>query len=324
MNFLRTLLYLKKYVWVKKQIFKAIISWDFPIYLHLEPTNLCNLRCSFCPNAQNKEIKKQYMNLKLYRKIIDEYAKYKRLLLLLLHKDGEPLLHPDLPEMIRYAKDRQAAKIVHFATNGILLNENKSREVIDSGLDDIVISIDAVKKSTFLKLKGVDKLEEVESNVTNFIKTRNKLKSKKPFVRVKMIDMEETHSEVSLFQKKWERVADKVEITRLCNWPQLETVGKNTTSSTSRYPCTILWYSPAINSDGRVSACCFDGDKKRIIGDISEDSMFVIWHGKRLQAIRDAHCNGNYGICRNCSGWSLEPNLSSWLKNKEKSKKLNI
>lgn len=319
-NLFRILLYLKKYRWVKKRIFRAKISWDFPIYLHLEPTNLCNLRCSFCPNSLNKEIKKQYLELKLYRKIIDECAKYKKLLLLLLHKDGEPLLHPNLPEMIRYAKDKRSAKVVHLATNGILLNEDKSREIINSGLDDILISVDAVRKSTFLKLKGVDKLEEVESNVKNFIRIRNKLKSRKPYVRVKMIDMQETHSEISLFRRKWKGIVDKVEITRFCNWPQFEIAGNNADNSKGRYPCTILWYSPAINCDGKVSICCLDGDRKRIVGDVSEESLFDIWHGEKLQAIRDAHCNGNYNICGNCSAWSLEPNLGSWLKSQEKSK----
>lgn len=317
-NLFRLLLYLKKYSWVKKQIFRAKISWDFPIYLHLEPTNFCNLRCSFCPNFQNKKIKKQYMEIGLFRRVIDECAKYKKTLLLLLHKDGESLLHPDLPEMIRYAKDKQAAKVVHLASNGVLLDEKKSREIIKSGLDDIMISVDAARESTFFEIKGVDRLREIESNVINFVKIRNKLKSRNPYVRVKMIDMQETHSEISLFRRKWKGIVDKVEITRFCNWPQFEIAVNNTENSKSRYPCTILWYSPAINCDGKVSICCLDGDRKRIVGDVNEDSLFDIWHGKKLQAIRDAHCNGNYNMCGNCSAWSFEPNLGSWLKSREK------
>lgn len=311
---LSILTHLKKYNWIKKQILKAKISLDFPIYLHIEPTSFCNLRCSFCPSSRRQNLKNGYIQLDLYRKIIDECSEYKKLLLLLLHKDGESLLHPNLSEMIRYAKEKKAAKVIHLATNGTLMDENKAREIIDSGLDDVLISIDAATRATFLRLKGIDRLEEIEKNVKGFVNLRNKLRRKTPFVRVKMIAMEENQSELSLFYKKWKGIADRVEITKLCDWPQLKVNKKNKNNLLSRYPCTILWYSPAINWDGKVSICCFDADKRRIIGDVTKETLYNIWHSRNLNLIRKAHFSRNYDICADCSGWSLEPNLEYRLK----------
>jgi len=317
---LKLLTRLKRFNWLKKQYLKVKISKDFPIDLHIEPTNLCNLSCSFCPTPRNKDIKKGYMDLNLYKKIINECAESRKVMLLLLHKDGESLLHPDLPEMIRYAKEKNAAKITHLSTNGILLDKNMGRRLIESGLDDIVIALDAAKRSTYLEMKGVDRLEEVENNIFDFIETRKKLNSRKPFIRAKMIKTGKNNSEVSLFKKKWERITDQVEIAKFTDWPQFKTNNNLRGNSKKRYACPILWYSPAINWDGTVSICCMDGDKRRIIGDVTRDSIFDIWRGEKIRAFRQAHLDGKYEVCSNCTTWSLAPNLESWFRQQEKSK----
>ncbi|MBL7070866.1 MAG: SPASM domain-containing protein [Candidatus Omnitrophica bacterium] len=314
---LNILAHLKRFNWLKAQYLKAKISWDFPIDLHIEPTNLCNLDCSFCASPQNKEAKKGYMDMALYKKIIDECAASGKVMLLLLHKDGESLLHSGLPEMIRYAKEKKAAKIIHLSTNGLELDKNKSRLLIESGLDDILIALDAARRSTYLRIKGVDRLEEVEDNIMHFVEARKAINGKRPFIRVKMIRTEKNSAEVPLFKRKWERVVDKVDIAQVTDWPQFDINNNLKHTSKRRYACPILWYSPAINWDGKVSICCMDGDKRRIIGDVSEKSLHEIWRGDDMRKVRRAHLEGKYEICGNCSTWSLAPDLGSWLKQRE-------
>lgn len=316
---LKIINHLKKYRFIKTQWLKTRISMDFPIYLHVEPTNLCNLKCSFCPHYKNKENKKGHLDFNLYKKIIDECAHYQKTILLILHKDGEPLLNPELPELIRYAKLKKAAKIVHFATNGILLKDKISREIIAAEPDDILISIDAARRETYARVKGVDMLEEVEHNVLSFMRLKRELNKEKPLVRVKMIDAPDVHEEVKLFREKWAGKVDQIDISHLCCWPSFPEYKQEQQSLPRQYPCTILWYSPAINWDGRVSTCCLDGDKNRIIGDVRKESIFDIWRGKPLQAIRRKHLENNYAMCSGCSAWSLEPDLAHWLKKITKS-----
>ena len=310
---LKIINYLKRYRFIKAQWLKTKISLNFPIFLNIEPTNLCNLKCSFCPNNKNKQSKKGRIDLNIYKKIIDECAHYQKLILLMLHKDGEPLLNPELPVLIRYAKEKKAAKIVHFATNGILLNDKISREIIVAESDDILISIDAAKRDTYLRIKGFYKLEEVEHNVLGFMRLKRELNKRKPFVRVKMIYTADVNEEVQLFRQKWTGKVDQVDISKFIKWPSF---GEHSQRQNvlPQYPCTMLWYSPAINWDGRVSTCCVDGDKNKIIGDVAKESLFDIWNGETLQAIRENHLGNKYAMCEGCSAWSLEPNLTRWLK----------
>ena len=137
----------------RRKILQKKISFDFPIRLNIEPTNYCNLSCSMCPRELNRPF--GYMEFNLFKKIIDESILYGKRLIITLTKDGEPLLHPELPQMIKYAKDKKAAYKINFYTNGILLTETKSEEIIKSGLDTMHISIDAFTKETYKKSKIV-------------------------------------------------------------------------------------------------------------------------------------------------------------------------
>ena len=146
------------------------ISFVFPIRLNIEPTNYCNLSCSMCPRELNRPF--GYMDINLFQKVVDESILYGRRLIITINKDGEPLLHPELPQMIRYAKDKKAAYKINFYTNGILLTEAKSIELIKSGLDTVHISIDAFTKETYKKVKNSQKLEIVEENVKRLIELK--------------------------------------------------------------------------------------------------------------------------------------------------------
>jgi MoaA/NifB/PqqE/SkfB family radical SAM enzyme len=58
-----------------------------------------------------------------------------------LHGVGEPMLVKNLPKMVRYLKDR--GTYVLFNTNGTVLNERNGRALIDAGLDELRVSLDA-------------------------------------------------------------------------------------------------------------------------------------------------------------------------------------
>src|SRR3989337_2188137 len=138
---------LKKIKLIRRFALQRKISFVFPIRFNIEPTNYCNLHCSMCPRELNRPF--GYMDISLFHKVIDESILYGKRLIITINKDGEPLLHPELPRMIKYAKDKKAAYKINFYTNGILLTEEKSLDLIKSGLDTIHISIDALTKETY-------------------------------------------------------------------------------------------------------------------------------------------------------------------------------
>ena len=135
------------YSFLKPEII-ADAGRSYPLMLNLEPTLACNLACFFCPshNHNSKEIGMRtagMMKWELYQKIMDESAEHGPLLILNMHKDGESTLHPKFVYMIRYAKDAGAAEIVHFNTNATMRKKEKIDEILESGVDDITMSIDA-------------------------------------------------------------------------------------------------------------------------------------------------------------------------------------
>ena len=166
----------KRFRFARKIVLQKQISFDFPMRLNIEPTNYCNLSCSMCPRELNRPF--GYMDINLFKKIIDESVLYGKRLIITINKDGEPLLHPELPQMIKYAKDKDAAHKINFYSNGILLSEAKSIELIKSGLDTIHISIDAFSNETYKKIKNIQKLEVVEENVKRLVELKKKLRSK--------------------------------------------------------------------------------------------------------------------------------------------------
>lgn len=311
---------LKRFYFVRRVVLQKKISFDFPVRFNVEPTNYCNLSCSMCPRELNRPF--GYMEFNLFQKIIDESICYGKRLIITINKDGEPLLHPELPQMIKYAKDKKAAYKINFYTNGILLTEAKSIELIKSGLDTVHISIDAFTKETYKKVKNSEKLEIVEENVKRLIELKKKHHSKTPLIIVKIIQTPDTEDEIKPFVNKWKRVADFIEIGEYHTWDgTLDSSNQfnldNLSKGINRYPCTFLWYNPVILWDGRVTTCCVDYQGKGIIGDIKEETLAEIWQGDTLQKIRKAHLEGRYDsipLCNKCQFWKCEVNVEKWLR----------
>ena len=74
--------------------------------------------------------------------------------LLIFDDYGEPTLHKKLPDMIKYAKDKNVAETIRLVTNGTLLNPTLNPKLIDAGLDQIKISLEAVDEDNYKKISG--------------------------------------------------------------------------------------------------------------------------------------------------------------------------
>jgi len=312
-NLRRGIEFFKSNRFVRGNLLKLMINSRFPPFLFTEPTNNCNLKCSFCPRMKSNK-KVGNMSMDLYKKVIDESLKYGKRWGIGFVKDGDGLLHPELGKMIKYAKEKKSALFTHLTTNAVALSERKSLEILESGLDDLRISLDAATPETYEKIKGVQCFELVEKNVNRFLEIKKELGAKKPFVRIKIIRMKETEKEIESFRRKWESLADWIEVTSLYTWGDLNLDVSG--DRIKRYPCAFLWYWPIVNWNGDVSMCCLDnGDG--IVGNVNENTIFEIWNSKEYKRIREMHLNNEFEkipACRNCTGWTLDPDISSRLR----------
>jgi uncharacterized radical SAM superfamily Fe-S cluster-containing enzyme len=124
-----------------------------PVCLYLETTNRCNLLCTTCPRTYEELEPPADMSWELFRSIVDQVPDIERAV---LHGVGEPMLVKNLPKMVRYLKDR--GTYVLFNTNGTVLNDKNGRALIEAGLDELRVSLDAANAKSYLAIRGKDYL----------------------------------------------------------------------------------------------------------------------------------------------------------------------
>jgi len=302
---------------LKPEIIRQEINTDFPLVVNIEPTNICDLKCIYCPRTKAQK-GVGMMPWELYRKIIDELAEHRTLKMLHLFKDGESFLHPDFIKMVHYAKAVSVAKTVRINSNAVCWDDNKINEILDSGIDDITISVDAAYSITYSRDKKKDCLKRVESNIKQLLKKRNDNNKLTPFIRVKAMEFNGiSKEEIEAFIKKWEGIADEVQITGIHDWGGAVNGIEITDEKTDyRYPCAIMWYALAINWDGKVTVCSVDWDTEIEVGDVVRESLHDIWNGIRLKDARKSQIDRNFSkfsICRNCVVWVSVGDMHGWL-----------
>jgi MoaA/NifB/PqqE/SkfB family radical SAM enzyme len=165
-----------------------------PVCLYLETTNRCNLPCKTCPRTFEELEPPANLSWALFCSIVDQYPRVARVV---LHGIGEPLMVPDLPRMVRYLKQR--GTYVLFNTNGTLLNERRGRELIDSGLDELRVSLDAAEPETFKAVRGKDAFDRIVKNVRELRALQRRLEATKPRVSLWLTGLKDTIAQLPAF-----------------------------------------------------------------------------------------------------------------------------
>jgi radical SAM protein with 4Fe4S-binding SPASM domain len=165
-----------------------------PVCLYLETTNRCNLLCTTCPRTYEELEPPADMSWELFTRIIDQIPNLMRAV---LHGVGEPMLVKDLPRMVRYLKDRGV--YVLFNTNGTVLNARNGRALIDSGLDELRVSLDASNRKSFLAVRGKDYFDRILKNIRAFREMQEREGHANPRVSAWLTGLRETVRELPAF-----------------------------------------------------------------------------------------------------------------------------
>lgn len=172
---------------------KVIVEAD-PVCLYLETTNRCNLPCHTCPRTFEYLEPPADMSWELFTRIVDQFPRIERVV---LHGVGEPMMVRELPDMIRYLKNR--GTYVLFNTNGTLLNLRKGRELIDAQLDELRVSLDAAEPATFKIVRGLDMFERIVANVGAFTAMQRERNAARPLVSLWLTGLKETMAQLPAF-----------------------------------------------------------------------------------------------------------------------------
>jgi len=165
-----------------------------PVCLYLEVTNRCNLLCTTCPRTYEELEPPADMSWELFTSIVDQAPGLARAV---LHGVGEPMLVANLPRMVRYLKDRGV--YVLFNTNGTVLSERNGRALIESGLDELRVSLDASNRESFKAIRGRDYFGRITRNVRAFRELQEREGHTRPQVSIWLTGLKETVEELPAF-----------------------------------------------------------------------------------------------------------------------------
>lgn len=185
---------------------RGAIAEAEPVCLYLETTNRCNLLCTTCPRTFEALEPPGDMSWALFTSIVDQFPRIARVV---LHGVGEPMMVRALPRMIRYLKDR--GTYVLFNTNGTLLSEKKGRELIEAGLDELRVSLDAAEPHAFKLVRGRDMFARIVRNITVFRALQRELGAERPRVSLWLTGLQETLGQLSDFV----RLAHDIDVTEV-------------------------------------------------------------------------------------------------------------
>ncbi len=300
------------------QVLSKPLMWGKPTTLSIEPTTSCNLRCPECPSGLRSFTRPTGMlQEQLFEKVIDEVKGY--LSWLHLYFQGEPFLNPRFLEMVKYADSKGI--FTSTSTNAHFLQEKQVKAILESGLKQLIVSMDGITQEVYEQYRIGGSLEKVQNGLKLLIAERKKSGKAVPRIILQFLVTGQNEHQLPAL-KTW---AKSTEVDEL----QLKTTqiyafenGSELIPSDlgySRYiqdgngkwklkkklenKCWRMWQGAVVTWDGKVVPCCFDKDANHVMGELKQSSLATIWSSLpyfnfRKQLLSD---RSQIEICRNCT-----------------------
>jgi radical SAM protein with 4Fe4S-binding SPASM domain len=270
----------------------------YPMTLIVENTGKCNLKCPMCPRELT-DYPAEDFDYEVFKRVIDEVKDHSELIF--PWGLGEPLINPDVFKMVRYCKE--AGLYTVLSTNATLLNEERSRLLLESGLDNLIIAFDGTTPEVYEKYRKNAKFDKVLDNILNFLKLKIQLQSKL-FVVMQMVRLPENNHQIDDYHKMWSiEGVDEIRVKEdeiVIPGIALE---ERINHDRRRHPCYQLWQGPVhINYQGDFRACCHIY-KSPPVGNVKDSSVHELWNSPEMEKLRGAHLRGDlseYPDCQNC------------------------
>lgn len=284
---------------------RAEYSSLYPPSLCIETSAECNLRCNKCPVGRERVVDPahKFMDLDLYKRIIDEIKPYTRRVCLSYF--GEPFLHQQFFDFVHYAKRNHLS--VEIFSNGILLDDPLIHQIIESKIDSIFFSVDclASEYKFFAKMKQLPEeaakahIEKLIAGIKKLCAQKRQAKSRLQIVAVHMNSPESTP--YSVYQKYWKAYDVATCSGGVIDWAgevkRVEVTRKKSTTGDCWFP-----YYLAISANGAVGMCCTDFNNRIQIGNAREQKIIEIYNSPKIRSIRKQLANKNFKDlpCEHC------------------------
>ena len=312
----------------EKKPLEEIVPLKTPFSVHIDVSSLCNFRCSFCFQADTAGMKavglgRGFMPVPMFKKIVDDLVEFNQVIKKIkIGNHGEPTLHPNLPEMVAYAREKNVAEIIEIFTNGSRLEPKLNQALVDAGLQRINISLEGLSSERYLAVAGAKvEFDKIIEGVRHLHSVKKQL-----IIYTKILD--ESHAlkenstetfklsetERKYFYDTFTSISDEIYIEKVVpQWAETQYEKQNTVGDTGMYDQKIKKYKEIcpftfmylhFNCDGTVSPCTLDWARKVVIGNVLDNSVKEIWDGHLLRQLQTAQLNGERNkidFCNSCS-----------------------
>lgn len=272
---------------------------EYPLLVDIELSSVCNLTCPMCYTITD-EFKEQVnvtrMDWGLYKKIIDEIGGKVPAIRLSLR--GEATLHTKFHEAIKYAKEH-GIKEVSMLTHGGKLTLPFFQKMVEAGIDWITISVDGLGE-TYERVRKPLKFADLLEKIKAIKQYKGEHGLKRPVIKVQGIWPAITESGVGAYYDTFKHYTDLVAFN-----PLIDYLSKDShIEYLEKFTCPQQYQRLVIGADGLVMKCSNDEENREVIGDIKQESVHQVWHGKNMQAVRDMHLQDRgfmqSAVCRKC------------------------
>ncbi len=294
---------------------EKVIPLATPFSIFVDTSSACNFQCEFCaahsPTSKER-IAGRNMSLDMFEKIVDDMKEFPdKVKIVRLAHLGEPLLNPNLPEMIQYMRSADVTNKIEIITNGSLLNPGLNEKLINSGVDMIRISVEALDSD------GYEKIAHYKIDYEKFVENIKDLFNRRKAgttIYIKIADISvDSPEKKKIFMDTFEPYCDHIFIEHISpSWPEFESDLINDEKITMYGErietveiCSQPFYYMIIGPDGKVTPCCADWEKKLEYGNVREQSLVNIWNGEKLREfwrrmlIQKKKGIDLCGVCRN-------------------------
>lgn len=280
---------------------KKIVD-DYPPYLQIEPSSVCNFRCVFCfetdPTFTNKA--NGYMGrmtLDMFKLIVDQAQG--NVEFISLASRGEPLVCPDIIPMLEYTRGKFLN--LKLNTNASLLDEAKCHAILAGGVKTVVFSADAAEEHLYSKLRVNGNLATTLKNIERFQEIRQRdYPDLSIITRVSGVKFSDDQNLDSM-QKLWGGLVDQVAFVEYNPWENVyEALPTDIDEA-----CSDLWRRMFVWWDGKVNPCDVDYKSTLCVGHISETGLKDLWNSGQYHALRQEHSSHNRASRKPCASCSV-------------------
>jgi len=274
---------------------------DFPDHVDIEISTLCNMKCPMCYTTTEefkKTVPRQFMPFDLFKKIVDECARY-NIYSIRLSLRGESLIHPYIVSMVAYAK-KQGIREISTLTNGLALTPTLFEQLLEAGLTWLTISVDGMDE-TYEQIRKPARFSDVLTKIKACYRIKQQHHSVHPVVKIQSI-WPAIKDDPTRFYETFAPYVDLV-----ASNPLIDYLGKDDDSCISYeedFDCPVLYERLVVGSDGSVLLCSNDENGRYILGNAKKEDLHTIWHGSLItQARRLHHMHRGYleiEPCRHC------------------------